>query len=67
MPKMIIYGKSTCPHTRRAREAYPDAEFVDVLMSVDDLNKMLELSGGKRRIPVIVEDGNVTVGYNRGS
>ncbi len=36
-------------------------------MSADDLNKMLELSGGKRRIPVIVEDGNVTIGYNRGS
>ena len=67
MPKMIIYGKPTCPHTRRALEAYPDAEFVDVLMSSDDLNKMLELSGGKRRIPVIVEDGNVTIGYNRGS
>ncbi|ACS78955.1 UXX-star selenoprotein family 1 [Maridesulfovibrio salexigens] len=67
MSKMIIYGKPTCPHTRRALEAYPDAEFVDVLMSAEDLNKMLELSGGKRRIPVIVEDGNVTIGYNRGS
>lgn len=67
MPKTIIYGKPTCPHTKRALDAYPDAEFVDVLMSSDALETMLALSEGVRRIPVIDQDGKITIGYNRGS
>jgi glutaredoxin 3 len=27
------------------------------------LAQMLELSGGRRQVPVVVEDGKVTVGY----
>ncbi len=63
----IIYGKSTCPHTRRALDANPDATFIDVLMSPDGLKRMIELSNGQRRIPVIVRDGEVSIGFNRGS
>jgi len=29
----------------------------------DKLDEMLELSGGKRQVPVVVEDGRVQVGY----
>ena len=64
---IVIYGKSTCPHTRRALDAHPDAKFVDVLMSPADLEEMLRLTDGQRRIPVIVEDGQVSIGFNRGS
>jgi len=27
------------------------------------LEEMLKLSGGRRQVPVVVEDGKVTVGY----
>jgi hypothetical protein len=27
------------------------------------LDEMLSLSGGRRQVPVVVEDGTVTVGY----
>ena len=28
------------------------------------MKEMLELSGGVRKVPVIVRDGNVTIGHN---
>ena len=28
-----------------------------------DLEEMLGLAGGRRQVPVVVEDGKVTVGY----
>jgi len=67
MAETLIYGKPTCPHTKRALDAYPEARFVDVLLSADNLEEMLKLSDGQRRVPVIVEKGKVSIGYNRGS
>ena len=64
---VVIYGKAGCPHTKRALDAHPGARFIDVLMSPADLEKMMELSGGLRKVPVIVEDGKVSIGFNRGS
>lgn len=32
-------------------------------MNPDDLERMLDYSGGSREIPVIVEDGKVTIGF----
>jgi glutaredoxin len=70
-----IYGKQGCPHTNRARQALPEAAFIDVLDPLHGpaaLEEMLALSGGKRRVPVIVRRdaaGRETaeVGYRRGS
>ncbi|MCJ2163167.1 MULTISPECIES: UXX-star (seleno)protein family 1 [unclassified Pseudodesulfovibrio] len=67
MGTIIIYGKTTCPHTKRALAAYPEARFVDVLASSANLDEMLQYSGGKKKIPVIVLNGQATIGYNRGS
>ena len=67
MTQIVIYGKPTCPHTKRALEAYPKAVFVDVLLSDDNMNKMLALSDGRRRIPVIVEGDAISLGFNGGS
>ena len=64
---VIIYGKPNCPHTRRALDANPDARFIDVLMSPSDMDEMLKLSDGRRRVPVIVSNGEASVGYNGGS
>ena len=38
-------------------------EYFDVYDSRDTMNKMLEHSKGKRQVPVIIEDGKVTIGY----
>jgi hypothetical protein len=39
-------------------------EFVDVLSNPDKLNAMLKVSDGARRVPIIVEQDTVTIGYN---
>lgn len=69
---VLIYGKQGCPHTDRARAALPLARFIDVLADPLALEEMLRLSGGQRRIPVIVwlaDDGGETVeiGFRRGA
>lgn len=64
---VIIYGKENCPHTRRARDAYPEAIYHDVLHDPAKLNDMLTLSSGVRRVPVIVKGTTVEVGHRRGS
>ena len=65
---VLIYGKENCPYTQRARQDYEtrkvEFEFVDVKKSRADLDRMLELSGGIRRVPVILEEnGKVTIGF----
>lgn len=62
-----IYGKPTCPHTLRALDAHPHALFVDVLENQSNMDEMLIYSEGRRRVPVIVQDGKATVGFNGGS
>lgn len=70
---ILIYGKGGCPHTRRALEAMPDARFVDVLLSAEALDEMLRLTGGIRRVPVVVRQADdspgptVEIGYRRGA
>ncbi len=39
------------------------AEYVDVRQDPGGLAAMLEASNGRRVVPVIVEDGKVTIGY----
>jgi len=63
---MLIYGKLGCPHTLRARQALPQARFIDVLSDPALLAEMLRLSGGVRRIPVLVRGAAVEVGFKRG-
>jgi len=48
-------------------DAHPEAKFVDVLMNPADLEAMLKLTDGVRKVPVMVQDGKATIGYNRGS
>jgi glutaredoxin len=39
-------------------------EYFDVLSMSDKLDTMLKYSNGKRKVPVIVEDGKTLIGYN---
>ena len=65
---VLIFGKENCPYTQRARQDYADRavefEYVDIKKNRADMERMLELSGGVRRVPVIVDDsGKVTIGF----
>ena len=65
---VLIFGKENCPYTQRARQDYAARkvpfEYVDVKKNRADMDRMLELSGGIRRVPVIVEEGGkVTIGF----
>lgn len=64
---VLIFGKDTCPYTRAAREDYEkrglDVEYVNVKKDPDGMQRMLRYRGGRRDVPVIVEDERVTVGF----
>ena len=64
---VLIFGKDTCPYTQNAREHYGAAkvpvEYVNVKKDPADLARMLTYSQGARRVPVIVDEGKVTIGF----
>lgn len=66
--KILIFGKDTWPFTTAAREACAKSgqkvEYHDVRHSADKMKQMLKYSDGRRRVPVIVDQGKVTVGFN---
>jgi glutaredoxin len=63
----LIYGKDAWPFTRAAREAFAKEgrqfEYFDVIQEPDHLETMLQYSKGSRKVPVIVEGENVTIGF----
>ena len=65
--KVLIFGKNTWPHTTAAREAYKakgkSVEYVDVLAAKEKLENMLKHSDGVRKVPVIVEQDDVIIGF----
>jgi len=63
---VLIYGKDSCPYTADARDHYGsrgEVQYINVKKDAEALRRMLELTGGQRRVPVIVEEGMVTVGF----
>lgn len=63
---VVIYGKDSCPYTLAAREDFArqgPVTYVNVTRDPAGLARMLEVSGGQRRVPVIVEGGRVTIGH----
>ena len=69
--KVLIFGKDAWPYTRAAREAYAksekEVEYFNVVSEPKQLNKMLKYSKGERQVPVIVEGGSVTIGFDGGT
>lgn len=68
MPEVLIFTKQGCPHCAAAKEdfrrrgmAYQE---VDALGDAEALKRMLELNGGRRHVPTIVEGERVTVGFD---
>ena len=64
---IIVFGKDACPYTQAAlddcRKRQVAFEYVDVKKNAADLARMLTYSGGQRRVPVIVDGTNVTIGF----
>jgi glutaredoxin 3 len=64
---VVIFGKDSCPYTNAARDDYQKrgirVEYVNVKKHPEDLDRMLRYSNGRRQVPVIVDDGNVTIGF----
>ena len=65
--KVLIFGHDLCPYTSRAREDFSRRkipfEYLNVLQNNDALQQMLKHSNGRRQIPVIVDAGEVTIGF----
>lgn len=69
MPDVVeIFGKDNCPYTTAARVDYrrrgKTVEYHDVRKDPAAMERFLELSGGERRVPLIVERGRVSVGFD---
>lgn len=65
---VLIFGKDHCPYTEAAVEDYARrgiaTQYINVKKDPGALERMLGFSGGKRRVPVIVEAGDkVTIGF----
>jgi glutaredoxin 3 len=62
-----IFGKDACPYTRAARDHYESlgtpVTYHNVKKNPAELERMLVLSRGKREVPVILENGKVTIGF----
>ena len=64
---VYIFGKDACPYTQAARDDFQRRqvafEYINVKATPAALNDMLKWSKGKRDVPVIVQDGKVTIGF----
>ncbi len=38
-------------------------EYINVQSGADEMNRMLEFTSGGRQVPVIVENGKITIGH----
>lgn len=68
MSDVTIFTKPGCPYCAAAkadlqRRGVPYTEY-NVKADSEALRRMLELNGGRRHVPTILQDGQVTVGFN---
>jgi len=64
-----IYTKEGCPYCANAikllKERGVDFEEINLTREKDRIGEIISLTGG-RKVPVLVEDGNVEVGFQGG-
>jgi glutaredoxin 3 len=68
MPRLELYGTKSCPYTAELQAELEwqgeDFDYYDVEDDGDALKRMLELTGNRRTVPVLVENGKVReIGY----
>ena len=70
MSEVKIYTKAGCPYCADAKAHYRskgiDFEEIDVYDVPGAKEELLQLSGGKAMVPVIVDHGKVQVGFGGG-
>jgi len=70
MSGVTIYTKVGCPYCMAAKKHFSDQgikfDEIDVHGTPGAIDKVKKLSGGKNIVPVIVENGKVTVGFGGG-
>ena len=70
MKKITIYSTPTCSYCLMAKDYFAEngVEFEDVDVSIDAERReeMLGLTGGQMGVPVIVIDGEVVFGFDKG-
>ena len=63
MARFELYGTARCPHTLEMREwlEFRRCDFVEYDVEADSvaLQRMRNLKGGQRNVPLLVEDGKV--------
>jgi glutaredoxin len=63
VPKLELYGTARCPHTQEMREwlEWQHRDFVEYDVDVDGTarQRLHQLAGGQRSVPVLVEDNKV--------
>jgi glutaredoxin len=63
MARLELYGTGRCPHTSEMRDwlEWKRSEFVEYDVEVDPAarQRMREIAGGQRAVPILVEDGKV--------
>lgn len=63
MTRFELFGTATCPYTRDMRDWLEArrTDFVeyDVAVEPDARERMRELAGAQRMVPILVEDGKV--------
>jgi glutaredoxin 3 len=64
---VVIYGKDGCGYTKSACDDYAKRQvafqYVNVQADSEKLKEMLRHTKGKRVVPVIVDEGKVTIGF----
>ena len=70
MSEVTIYTKEGCPYCAAAKQHYADQgvafKEIDIYATPGAKEKVLELTGGERIVPVIVENGKVQAGFGGG-
>jgi len=64
---VYIYGKDGCPYTQAAIDDHDQRgipfEYFNVQQDAGALARMLAITSNQRRVPVIVDGPNVTIGF----
>lgn len=67
---VTMYTKPGCPYCAAARDHYNNKgiafDEIDVIDNPEAQKKVLELSGGKKIVPVVVDGEDIKIGWNGG-
>ena len=70
MVEVIIYTKPGCPYCAAAKEHYDKQDMafkeIDVYAVKGARDEAIRLAGGKAIVPIIVENGQVRIGFGGG-